>query len=520
MHDPNEVIDAEARGMSTAFWANQKPDAIAAVDRYGSRSFADVNAAANRIVRLLRAEGVVAGDHIAFMTGNRAEAMEILAAALRGGYRLTPVNWRLTEDEALYIFDNCDAKALFVEARFPAGLAAGLRASQAKVLLSIGGLSAGYFDYDTALAQYDGADIADPELGRIMYYTSGTTGRPKGVHRPGLNMLVPAAIGRYDPSTDVQMCVCPIYHGSGLSLDMRTAMNVGVPVVFVERWDSEEVLRTIQEQRITHVHLVPIMFQRLLALPKEVRERYDVSSLKHVQHGAAPCPPDVKRAMIEWWGPVLYEYYGATEGGGGFAIDSHEWLTKPGSVGKASRGLQVKAVDENGDEVPVGVPGKLFYEASPASPFAYYKDPDKTAASHTADGAFFTLGDIGYFDEDGYLFLTGRDAETIISGGVNIYPVEVDTELLKHPAVEDSATVGAPNAEWGEEVKAVVKLKPGVAATPQLADEIIAFARERLAGYKSPRSVDFVDEVPRNAAGKIQRGVLRARYWEGRKVQI
>jgi long-chain acyl-CoA synthetase len=520
MYDLSVLNEYESRGMSTAFWAQQKPDATAAYDRFGSKTFAEVNANANRIVRLLRSHGVKAGDHIAFLMGNRAEAMEVMAADLRGGYRLTPVNWRLTTEEALYIFDDCDAKALFVEAKFSDALEAGRQAKQAKVLISIGGDAEGYINYDKALAEFDGGDIPDPVQGLTMFYTSGTTGRPKGVYRASLNQVTANAISRYDPSTDVQLCVCPIYHGAGLTLDTRGPMSCGVPVVFLEKWDSEAVLQTIQDRRITHGHLVPIMFQRLLALPKEVRDRYDVSSLKYVQHGAAPCPPDVKRAMIDWWGPVLYEYYGATEGGGGFALDSQEWLRKPGSVGKGTPGLRVKVLDEEGREVRQGEPGRLYFQASSASPFSYYKDPEKTAASHIEGGEYFTTGDVGYFDDEGYLFLTGRNAETIISGGVNIYPQEIDNELLQHPAVADCATVGAPNAEWGEEVKAVVQLKPGHAPSAELAADVVAFARQRLAGFKAPKSVDFVDEIPRNAAGKIERGKVRAAYWQGRKVQI
>ncbi|HLI67424.1 MAG TPA: AMP-binding protein, partial [Caulobacteraceae bacterium] len=282
--------------------------------------------------------------------------------------------------------------------------------------------------------------------------------------------------------------------------------------------DSENVLRTIEKYRVTHGHMVAIMFQRLLGLPPEVKAKYDISSLKAIIHGAAPTPPDVKRAMIEWLGPILSEYYAGSEGGGGFTISSEEWLKKPGSVGKLPSEDSTRVLDDEGNPVAAGEPGMLYFKVAAANPFEYFNDPAKTAASHR-DG-YFTLGDVGYFDEDGYLFLTGRTAECIISGGVNIYPQEIDNELIKHPAVEDSCAIGVPNEEWGEEVKVVLMLKPGYEASDALTAEIMTFARERLAGFKLPRSVDYVEDLPRSPAGKIQRGKVRAPFWAGRKVQI
>jgi long-chain acyl-CoA synthetase len=516
MSDPAELIAAEARGMAASYWAQRKPEAVAVYDRFGSRTFAEVNADANRIVRLLRANGVGAGDHIAFVCSNRAEVMEIMAASLRGGYRLIPVNWHLTTDEAAYIIDDCDARAVFVETRFDAALEAARKTAGLKVRLAVGGLADGFISLTEAMPDVDGSDIPDPVLGSTMFYTSGTTGRPKGVFRRDLNLVAATALARFDPDNDVQLCVCPTYHGAGLTIDTRTPMTGGAPVVFQDRWDSREVLRLIQDHRVTHVHLVPIMFQRLLAEPQH--RSFDVSSLKYVMHGAAPCPPDIKRAMIDWVGPILYEYYAGTEGGAGFGMDSHEWLKKPGSVGRRPAGPAVRVLDDDGAECPRGVPGKLYFERPPANGFTYYKDPAKTEASHV--GNYYTLGDIGYFDEDDYLFLTGRTADCIISGGVNIYPQEIDNEIIKHPAVEDAATVGAPNAEWGEEVRAVVTLRPGWTPSEALAAEIIATVRGNLAGFKVPRSVDFVSDLPRNAAGKIERGKVREPYWRGRKIQI
>jgi long-chain acyl-CoA synthetase len=295
-------------------------------------------------------------------------------------------------------------------------------------------------------------------------------------------------------------------------------MGAGATLVFLDKWDSEHTLRTIQDRRVTHMHLVPIMFQRLLALPAEVKARYDLSSVKYIVHGAAPCPPEVKLAMIEWFGPVLSEYYAGSEGGAGFMIDSHEWLKKPGSVGKRPALLGSKILDEAGEECPPGVPGRIYHQLPPGGSFTYYKDEAKTQKGRVGD--YFTLGDMGYFDDEGYLFLTGRDAETIISGGVNIYPQEIDNELIKHEAVADSSTVGVPHDEWGEQVKAVILLKPGYEPSDLLAQEILAFARDSLPAFKVPRSLDFVTELPRSEAGKIQRNKVRAPYWEGRSRQI
>jgi long-chain acyl-CoA synthetase len=265
--------------------------------------------------------------------------------------------------------------------------------------------------------------------------------------------------------------------------------------------------------------MVPIMFQRLLALAAEVKARYDLSSLRYVIHGAAPCPPEVKKAMIDWWGPILHEYYAGSEGGAGFLVSSEEWRAKPGTVGRLPAPDAVKLIGEDGAEITArNTPGTIYFKVSPIAPFEYYKDPAKTASAHRGD--YFTLGDVGYLDDDDYLFLTGRTAECIISGGVNIYPQEIDNEIIKHPAVEDSCAIGAPNDEWGEEVKVVVTLHPGQVASDALGADILAFARARLAGYKTPRSIEFAAELPRSPAGKIQRGKVRAPYWAGRERQI
>jgi long-chain acyl-CoA synthetase len=516
-----EAQAAAASGMTQAVWARVQPDAVQVYDPDGrARTWAEVNAAANRIVRLLRARGLAAGDAIALVCGNRGEYVEVLAAALRGGFRLTPVNWRLAEAELAYIIDNCEAKALFAEASVAAVAPAAAQCPRLELKVAFGGEAEGFLPYATTLAGFEGADIADPVGGFTMLYTSGTTGRPKGVYRPGSRhwaVEMAQATADYQPGRSVQLCAGPAYHAAPLVFDIRASLTYGVPLVFLGKWDSERTLAAIAERRVSHMHMVPIMFQRLLALPEAVKAKYDLSSLRWVIHGAAPCPPEVKRAMIDWLGPIVHEYYSSSEGGSGFYIMADEWLRKPGSVGKRPPEPRVRIVDEAGRDLPNGEAGTIYHELPPTG-LAYFKDPEKTAASQW-DG-FFTQGDVGYFDADDYLYLTGRSAEVIISGGVNIYPQEIDNALLKHPAVADCSTVGAPDEEWGEAVKAVVTLAPGHAPTPELATEILAFVRGELAGFKVPRSLDFADDLPRTESGKILRGEVRARYWQGRARQI
>ncbi|WP_337187426.1 AMP-binding protein [Phenylobacterium sp.] len=511
---------AALEGMTTAVWAEVQPDKPAVIDPDGrTRTFAEVNANANRIVRRLRAAGLQAGDAVALVMSNRGEFLEIQAATLRGGFRITPINWHLTVDEIAYILNDCEAKAVFAEARIATAGPAADQGTGLKLKVAVGGAIDGFTPYVAALDGLDPSDIQDPVLGNQMLYTSGTTGRPKGVHRaaPMVSPQAMYALRGYDAAS-VQLCAGPAYHAAPLAFDVRAAMGAGATLVFLDKWDSEHTLATIAERRVTHMHLVPIMFQRLLALPEAVKARYDLSSLKYVVHGAAPCPPEVKHAMIEWLGPILNEYYAGSEGGAGFMINSEEWLRKPGSVGKRPELLGSKILDEQGNECPPNVSGTIYHQLPPGGGFTYYKDETKTQASRVGD--YFTMGDMGYFDDDGYLFLTGRSAETIISGGVNIYPQEVDNELIKHEAVADSATVGVPHDEWGEQVKAVILLKPGYQPSDLLAQEILAFARDALPSFKVPRSLDFVTELPRSEAGKIQRGKVRAPYWEGRARQI
>jgi long-chain acyl-CoA synthetase len=517
----DERLDqAAVTGMTMAVWADVQPDKPAVIDAYGkSRTFAEVNANANRLARLFRQHGVQPGDSLALVCSNRVEFIEVLAATMRAGVRITPVNWHLNADEIAYIINDCEAKVLVGDVRVAVIGEAATHCPHLTLKLSVGGDIDGFVDYDTALVPLDGSDISDPVLGNQMMYTSGTTGRPKGVYRP-TPVVTPVSVlaGRGYDDTSIQLCAGPAYHAAPLAFDVRAAMGTGSTLIFMDKWDSEQVLRTISEQKVTHLHMVPIMFQRLLDLPAEVKAKYPVDHVRYIVHGAAPCPPEVKQAMIEWFGPVLSEYYAGSEGGAGFTINSDEWLKKPGSVGKRPAMLQVRIIDEQGNDCPNGVPGTIYHQLPPGGGFQYYKDEAKTQASRVGD--FFTMGDVGYFDEDDYLFLTGRSAETIISGGVNIYPQECENLLITHPKVADAAVFGVPNADLGEEVKAVVQLMPGVPKTGATAEELIAFCGQHLARQKVPRSVDFEDELPRLPTGKLYKRLLRDRYWGDKKSRI
>jgi long-chain acyl-CoA synthetase len=514
------LAEAAQVGMTLAVWADLKPDATFIHDPDGrTRTFGEVNANANRIVRLLRKAGLKAGDAVALVCTNRAEFVEVLGACQRSGLRITPVNWHLTADEIAYIVQDCEAKALFADAKVAASGPAAHLCTGLVAKIAIGGDIEGFTNYDQALASLDGSDIEDPVLGNQMMYTSGTTGRPKGVYRP--NPVVPVqglyALRGYDHATSVQMCAGPAYHAAPLAFDVRGAMGAGCELVFMDKWDSENTLRTIVEKRVTHMHLVPIMFQRLLALPDEVKHRYDVSHVKYIVHGAAPCPPEVKLAMIEWFGPIVNEYYAGSEGGAGFVIDSHEWLKKPGSVGKAWSYSVIKILDDAGDEVPAGQTG-LVYMQMGGSNFQYHKSEEKTRESRVGD--LFTVGDIGYLDEDGYLFLCDRKSDLIISGGVNVYPAEIEGELVMHPGIADVAVFGVPDEEWGEAIKAVVQPVDGVVPSDELTADIMQFAAARLANYKLPKTVEYLDELPRDDNGKLYKRKLRDASWAGREKVI
>jgi long-chain acyl-CoA synthetase len=509
------VRDAFSVGMTPAFTARRAPERVAVISERGERSYGELNARANQLARALRARGLQAGDAVALMCSNRPEFIEVYAAVIRTGLRATFLNWHLQADEAAYIAQDCRARAFIAEDRATEAAraaAAALPASVAK--LAIGAAISGFERYDDVLAAEPASDIDDPVQGNVMLYTSGTTGRPKGVQRRTQVPTVSGAVARVPMvgGESAALCTGPLYHSAPFAYNLVQPVHRGVTMVLMDRWDPEETLHLIEHHRITHTHLVATMFHRLLALPAETRARYDLSSLRYVLHGAAPTPVHVKRAILEWFGPIVYEYYAGTEGGG-TAITPEEWLQKPGSVGKPTAGRTLEILDDEGHALPQGSIGRVFFSIPEAGGFEYFGDPEKTQAAY--HGNRFTLGDHGYVDEDGYLFLTGRTSEVIISGGVNIYPAEIDSVLLMHEAVADVAAVGVPNEEFGEEVKAVVMLAEGRTASTELSAELIAFCRERLAHFKCPRSVDFVSDLPRSDAGKVQRRVVRKKYWEG-----
>ncbi len=509
--------EAAAVGMSIAFTAGKAPDRPAILSERGDRSFGELNAHANMLVRELRAAGLCTGDAVALMCSNRPEFAEVFAACLRGGFRLTLLNWHLTADEVGYIVDDCEARAFIVEARCAAAVQGVADNDRLVLRLVVGAENFDrdpFEDYARSLLRHSGSDLDDPVRGSTMLYTSGTTGRPKGVRRNPMarppQQSATDIAGTFERGESLVLCTGPLYHAAPLQTNLYLPLLRGVGVVLMDQWDAEQTLALIERYRITHTHMVATMFHRLLALPEEVRNRYDVSSLVFVIHGAAPTPVHVKRAMIDWFGPVIYEYYAATEGGG-TSITPEQWLQKPGSVGPPNPGRAVVVLDDEHKPVPMGTTGTVYFTTPDEGAFEYFKSPEKTAASFAGD--LFTLGDHGYLDEDGYLFLTGRTSELIIAGGVNIYPAEIDAALLMHAAVADVACVGVPNEERGEEVKAVVQLADGFAESAELADELIQFCQTHLAKFKCPRSVDFDPRLPRSDAGKVLRRVVRDRYW-------
>jgi long-chain acyl-CoA synthetase len=496
------------------------PERLALVDPDGREfSYGELAAAANRYANGLRALGLRTGDALVMMLPNSAELIAVYFAALQTGLYVVMVNWHLVGPEVAYIISDSEAKAFIGHERFAAVAA---DAAERAELPATARFAVGEVPGFRPLAELaEGRSDARPDertTGSPMLYTSGTTGRPKGVRRPLTGTdpdEVPAAstwffgvLGIKPFDGHVHLCGSPLYHTAVLNF-VVISVQLGHTAVLMDRWEPERMLQLIEKHRVTHSHMVPTQFHRLLALPEEVRARYDVSSLRAMIHGAAPCPQETKRRMLEWWGPVVIEYYAATEGGGA-TIMGEEWLRKPGSVGRAWPGSVIKVLDEQGDEVPAGQIGTVYMRMGSSS-FEYHKDPEKTTSARAGD--LFTVGDIGYLDEDGYLFLRDRKSDMIISGGVNIYPAEIEGELVVHPKVADVAVFGVPHPDWGEEIKAVVAPAAGVTPGDELTAELMEFAASRLAKFKLPRSIDYLDELPRDPNGKLYKRKLRDPYW-------
>ncbi|TCJ95673.1 acyl-CoA synthetase [Nocardia alba] len=474
-----------------------------------------------RLARHLHDAGLRRGDHVALLSVNDPKVYEVYWAALRSGLYITAVNWHLTPAEISYIVDDCGARALIVSAAL-AATAEQLTAQtpQVQTRLAFDGPVEGYSSYEQALAAASPEPLADQPRGADMLYSSGTTGRPKGIKLPLADRQVGDPPGdtytaifgplyAFEPHS-VYLSPAPLYHAAPLRFG-GVVNALGGTLVVMEKFDAELALATIERHRVTHSQWVPTMFVRMLKLDESVRARYDVSSMQAAVHAAAPCPVEVKQAMIDWWGPVLHEYYASTEANGATFINSEQWLRKPGSVGTAGLGV-IRVCGPDGAELASGEIGTIYFEREEL-PFDYHNDPAKTAeAIHPTHPTWTTTGDIGYVDEDGYLFLTDRKAFTIISGGVNIYPQEIENALALHPKVFDVAVIGVPDEEMGESVMAVVQPEAGVTAGPALAEELREFLRERIGAFKVPRTVDFSDDLPRTPTGKLVKGKLRARY--------
>lgn len=500
--------------------APDKP-AIIQADTGEILTYAQLEANSTRLARYLRAASIGVGDDIAFLSDNIPQVFEVYWAGLRSGYYVTGVNHHLTTDEAAYILTDCDAKALLVSAaHLDKGLELARLLPRLEVLISLDGETGGEFaSYADVLANTSDQPLPDEPRGVDMLYSSGTTGRPKGIKsalpdrqvgEPGdtYTSLFHQLYG-FDADT-VYYSAAPTYHAAPLRFS-GVVNALGGTVVMATRFDAEQALASIEKYSVTHSQWVPTMFVRMLKLPAEVRERYDVSSQQVAIHAAAPCPVEVKRRMIDWWGPIIHEYYSSTEANGLTFTDSQTWLARPGTVGRPALGV-VHICGPDGFDVPVGETGVVYFERDEL-PFEYHNDPGKTrSAQHPQHPTWTTTGDIGQVDGDGYLYLTDRVAFTIISGGVNIYPQEIESALALHPALMDVAVIGVPDDELGEAAKAVVQPAPGVLPSPELAQEILAGLRGRIADFKIPRSLDFIEELPRSATGKLVKGRLVEHY--------
>jgi long-chain acyl-CoA synthetase len=507
------------------FWAlaQEDPNHLALITPDGAEVRAgELLAHTNQLVHALRAQGVEQGDVVATLLPNCAEMIEVYLAALQAGWYLVPINHHLVAPEIAYILKDSGAKIFIAHDRFAA---ASIAAADEAGLPGSGRLGVGDI---SGFASYAGVRDAQPTtlpedrtIGDVMNYTSGTTGNPKGIHRALLGITPEeAALGlsgilflfSIQPQDDnVHIIGSPLYHTAVLRFG-SASLHLGHTLVLMDKWTPEEMLRLIEEHRVTTSHMVPTQFHRLLALPQEVRDKYDVSSLRHMIHAAAPCPVDVKHKMITWWGNAVDEYYAASEGGGTL-VTAEEWLAKPGTVGKPWPISEIGIFDDDGNRVAEPNVIGTVYMAMQGLTFEYHGDKEKTDKNRI--GNFFTVGDVGLLDEDGYLFLRDRKIDMIISGGANIYPAEIENVLLSHPKVGDAAVFGIPHDDWGEEVKAVIEPAEGVEGNDELAQEILAFCADKLAKFKTPKTVDFTNEMPRDPNGKLYKRKLRDPYWEG-----
>jgi long-chain acyl-CoA synthetase len=487
-----------------------RTDFPALVDDAGQTSWAELDERVNRLIHVMRAHGVQPGERIAMLSGNRREAFEVFLAAAHSGVLVVPINWHFAADEVEYVVDNSGSKLLVLDPEFAAA-ADGVTVPRL------------VFDdsYETELAAASPQNPDDQSMGGVMFYTSGTTGRPKGVANsafatgvpPEVYQLIAAGMVNIGFPANGRTLLCgPAYHSAQWAFSFFPLIG-GSSVVLQRKFVPEETLALIDRHQITNVHLVPTQFVRLLRADESAKSAFDGSSLVFVLHGAAPCSPTVKRQMIDWWGPKITEYYGATEGGVVSVISAAEWLEHPGSVGKPMSNMIVRIVPDDDAPEAFGTAGVIHVRNAMGTDFEYLGEPEKTAQAHSVEG-FFTLGDIGYLDADGYLYLSDRKIDMIISGGVNIYPAEIEGVLTGHRLVVDAAVFGVPDDEFGEAVKAAVQLAPGASWSDELRSELDSYLRGLLAGYKVPRSWDVIDTMPRSEAGKLLKRQLRTPYWQ------
>lgn len=503
--------------------AANKPDHPAFIMASSGRTvtYGELEARSNRLAHLLRQEGLGRLAHYSIFMENNERYVEACAAGERAGHYYTCVNSFLKADELAYILNNSESQALITSERNRAvAMQALAQAPGVRFCLIVDGPGDGgkVRNLAEATADLPATPIPDQSLGAAMLYSSGTTGRPKGIVRPLPDQPPARQLALFDFIEKIwhyredmtYLSPAPLYH-SAPQAAVALTIRCGGTAVIMERFDPETYLALIEKHRITHSQLVPTMFVRMLKLPEDVREKYDRRSLEIAIHAAAPCPVQVKEQMIDWWGPIIHEYYGATEGLGFSACNSEEWLTHKGTVGRVLFG-ELEVLDDDMQPLPKGRPGTLWFRSG--SEFAYFNDPDRTAEARSPDGTMSTVGDVGYVDDEGFLYLTDRQSFMIISGGVNVYPQECEDLLITHPKVMDAAVFGVPNPDLGEEVKAAVQLMPGERPGPDMEAELIAFCRDNLAVVKCPKSVDFEHELPRLPTGKLYKRLLRERYWK------
>ncbi len=516
--------------MYPGHWSTVFPDKAAVVHSGTGQivTYKELDDRSNQLAQLMWSVGLRKGDHVSVFMQNDVRYLEVIWAAMRSGLYLTTVNRYLTDEEAGYIIDNSDSQML-VTSDYLADVAANLHqfCPNVKCWLMTGEVSMGYDNYEQAISAFPAEKLAEEPAGTFMLYSSGTTGRPKGILRPlPVNLIsddagpvgaLQSGLWGFDENT-IYLSPAPLYHSAPCGFCTGT-LALGGTVILMPRFNEVEALKAIETYKVTHSQWVPTMFSRMLKMDEAERSNYDLSSHKIAIHAAAPCPKKVKQQMFDWWGPIIYEYYGGTELNGLTHVTPDAWLDKPGTVGQSVLGT-IHICDDDGNELPNGEPGLVYFEL-PVMPFEYLKDDAKTKDSqHPQHANWSALGDIGYVDDDGYLFLTDRATFMIISGGVNIYPQEIEDAMIMHPKIADVAVIGVPNEEMGEEVKAVVQLAKDVEQDEALVEELMAYAREHVAHYKCPRSIDFTQELPRLPTGKLYKRLLKDRYWGKKDTRI